>query len=119
MKRKRLLSLLVLLAAVVTGAWAQPWTSGDCTVTLSDGVMTVSGTGAMADYKDSYELPWYGNYIETIVIESGVSSIGNSAFAKCRNLKSVSIPASVTSIGNYAFEDCGTEATTPLTVFFA
>ena len=119
MKRKRLLSLLVLLAAVVTGAWAQTWDSGDCTVTLSGDVMTVSGTGVMADYKDSYELPWYGNYIETIVIESGVTSIGNSAFAKCRNLKSVSIPASVTSIGNYAFEDCGSEATTPLTVSFA
>ena len=118
MKRKRLLSLLVLLAAVVTGAWAQTWDSGDCTVTLSGDVMTVSGTGVMADYKDSYELPWYGNYIETIVIESGVTSIGNSAFAKCRNLKSVSIPASVTSIGNYAFQYCGSDAAA-LTVSFA
>ena len=127
MIKKRLLSVLVLLAAVVTGAVAQdPWTSGDCTVTLSGDVLTVSGTGAMADYADSYALPWYGADIKTIVIESGVTSIGNSAFAKCYNLESVSIPASVTSIGNYAFENCGhdvealtvsfAEGSTPLTI---
>ena len=69
MKRKRLISLLVLLAAVVTGAWAQgPWISGDCTVTLSDGVMTVSGTGAMADYKD------YNATLGTVKISRPLSS---------------------------------------------
>ena len=116
---KKLMITLVALLALTTGAWAQsPWTSGDCTVTLSGDVMTVSGTGAMADYKDSYELPWYGYDIKTIVIESGVSSIGNSAFAKCYNLESVSIPASVTSIGMQAFENCGYDATA-LTVSFA
>ena len=121
MIKKRLLSLLVLLAAVVTGAVAQdPWTSGDCTVTLSGDVLTVSGTGAMANYADSYDLPWdgYRYDIKTIVIESGVTSIGNSAFAKCYNLESVSIPASVTSIGSFAFEDCGSDVEA-LTVSFA
>ena len=52
--RRKLLSLLVLLMTAATGAWAQgPWNSGDCTVTLSGGVLTVSktsGTGAMANY---------------------------------------------------------------------
>ena len=119
--KNKLLLLLALLMTAATGAWAQEtqtWESGDCTVTLSGDVMTVSGTGAMADYKDSYELPWYGYDIKTIVIESGVSSIGNSAFAKCYNLESVSIPASVTSIGMQAFENCGYDATA-LTVSFA
>ena len=48
---KKLLFLLVLLLTAATGAMAQtqPWTSGDCTVTLSDGVLTVSGNGAMKD----------------------------------------------------------------------
>jgi len=121
MKRKRLLSLLVLLAAVVTDAVAQdPWISGDCTVTLSDGVMTVSGTGAMADYENYNYTPWYGYFsdIETIVIESGVTSIGNFAFYGCSKLESVSIPASVTSIGVGAFVGCGSNAAA-LTVSFA
>ncbi|UKK59906.1 leucine-rich repeat domain-containing protein [Prevotella communis] len=121
--KNKLLLLLALLLTAATGAWAQetqgPWISGDCTVTISGDVMTVSGTGAMANYKDSYQLPWYGYDIKTIVIESGVTGIGKSAFARCRNLESVSIPASVTSIGMQAFEECGSEATNPLTVSFA
>ena len=118
MKQKRLLSMLVLLAAVVSGAWAQPWTSGDCTVTFSDGVMTVSGTGAMADYEEYNNTPWSSYDVKTIVIESGVTSIGVKALSSCSKLESVSIPASVTSIGNYAFEACGSYATA-LTVSFA
>ena len=123
---KKLMITLVALLAVTTGAWAQgPWTSGDCTVTFSDGVMTVSGTGAMADYT-SNSAPWSDSDVKTIVIESGVTSIGNSAFAKSYKVESVSIPASVTSIGRQAFEMCGSnvdaltvsvaEGSSPLTI---
>ena len=123
MIKKRLLSLLVLLAAVVTGAWAQDqsWDSGDCTVTLSGDVMTVSGNGAMEDYEDTNYTPWYGNTsdIKTIVIESGVTGIGNFAFSRFEKLESVSIPASVTSIGKAAFGECGSNADAALTVSFA
>ena len=114
---KKLMITLVALLALTTGAWAQQWTSGDCTVTFSDGVLTVSGTGAMADYT-SNSAPWYGSEVKTIVIESGVTSIGEGAFASCYNLESVSIPASVTSIGARAFEYCGLTTTAP-TVSFA
>ena len=119
---KKTILTLVALLAVTTGAWAQgPWTSGDCTVTLSDDVMTVSGTGAMADYKDTNFTPWYGytSDVKTIVIESGVTSIGNFNFSRFEKLESVSIPASVTSIGISALGECGTDATTALTVSFA
>jgi len=116
---KKLMITLVALLAVTTGAWAQgPWTSGDCTVTFSDGVMTVSGTGAMADYEEYNYTPWSSYDVKTIVIESGVTSIGVNALSSCSKLESVSIPASVTSIGNYAFEACGSYATA-LTVSFA
>ena len=113
--RKKLLSLLVLLMTAVSGAWAESWPSGDCTVTLSGGVMTVSGTGAMGD-----DQPWssYKSEITSVVIEDGVTSIGNYAFTGCGNLASVSIPASMTSIGPYAFSLSGTAATA-LTVTFA
>jgi len=125
MKRK-LLSLLVLIMAV-SGAWAQgsgtpddPWISGDCTLILSEGTLTVSGTGAMADYTTSDGTPWNSNCgaITSIVIGSGVTSIGDNAFGECTNLASVSIPASVTSIGKTAFLQCGTNAAA-LTVTFA
>ena len=121
-KIKKTILTLVALLAVTAGAWAQgPWTSGACTVTLSGDVMTVSGTGAMEDYLDTNFTPWYGytSDIKTIVIESGVTGIGNFAFSRFEKLESVSIPASVTSIGKSALGECGTEATTALTVSFA
>ena len=107
-------------AAVVTEAPVMPAAedaevvaSGTCgtnvTWTLTDdGVLTISGTGDMTDFASSSKMPWYYNRskITTVLIENGVTSIGNYAFGYCYNLTSTSIPASVTSIGNYAFYDC-------------
>ena len=70
--------------------------------------LIISGTGEMADYIYLNTRPWhnYSENIKTIVIENGVTSIGESAFNDCEKLTTVSIPASVTSIGNYAFGYC-------------
>ena len=75
-----------------------------------DGVLTISGTGSMTDYNQSYNnrAPWYRHrsLIETVVIQHGVTSIGNNAFYDCSSLTSVTIPSSVTSIGEEAFYAC-------------
>ncbi len=67
----------------------------------------ISGTGEMADYGYSSQ-PWNTNteYIKTVLIENGVTSIGECAFCGCNGLTSISIPASVTSIGAEAFNGC-------------
>ena len=72
-----------------------------------DGVLTISGSGAMADYEWD-TAPWvsYADVIQEVIIEQGVSTIGDYAFAYCGNLKSVVIPNSVTSIGESAFDSC-------------
>ena len=109
MKTKLLLTFALLLTAV-TGAWAESWTSGDCTVTLEGTTLTVSGSGAMDDYAAEDTRPWHSNSssITSIVIENGVTSIGARAFYNCDNasLASITIPASVTSIGYAAFLGC-------------
>ena len=80
--------------------------TGDCTWTLDDnGVLTISGNGEMEDYYFSQESPW-GTEIKKVVIENGVTSIGDYAFAYCKGLTSVTIPDSVTSIDNFAFSRC-------------
>ena len=68
----------------------------------------ISGTGEMADYIYLNTRPWhnYSENIKTIVIENGVTSIGECAFCECNGLTSISIPASVTSIGAEAFNGC-------------
>ena len=72
--------------------------------------LTIAGTGDMADY-DSSDQPWNAEKtnIKTVVIESGVTSIGKNAFCMLNintSLSSVTIPASVTSIGENAFQEC-------------
>ena len=87
--------------------------SGTCGTNLiwtldDEGVLTISGTGAMASYTFPSPAPWdnLADSITAVVIEDGVTSIGNCAFTGCHNLTNISIPESVTKIGNSAFYSC-------------
>jgi hypothetical protein len=76
---------------------------------MDDGTLTVSVEGAMPDYSNrDNHVPWYcyRPYIQRLVIESGVTGIGNYAFAQCDALVSVTVPNSVTGIGFSAFDHC-------------
>ena len=44
--------------------------------------------------------------VRTIIIPMGITSIANYAFSCCENLASITIPETITYIGNYAFENC-------------
>ena len=88
-------------------------TTGICgsNVTYSiypDLTMVISGTGAIRDYVNSGLHLGSGYYqqIKKVVIEDGVTSIGQFAFSDCISLTSVRIPSSVTTIGNAAFYGC-------------
>lgn len=87
-----------------------------------DGVLTISGTGAMADCEDTSSQPWsdYRKSITATVITDGVTTIGNLAFWGCNNLASIVIPNSVTSIGDTSFGNCAalTSITIPDSVTF-
>ena len=75
-------------------------------------ILTISGTGEMKNYDynygDNIDAPWkpYRTEIQTVVIEDGVTSIGDCAFYNCSALTQVTIPEGVTSIGRDAFERC-------------
>ena len=58
------------------------------TWTLEGGTLTISGTGAMYDYNSRQNVPWYNSRtnITTVVIEEGVTTIGDLAFYHCNNL---------------------------------
>ena len=109
----KLLFIFALLLTAVTGAWADD-DSGSCGTDVSYSyvesthTLTISGTGAMTDYPDPSERPWYSSVeeIETVIIEDGVTRIGNRAFFDCSGLTTVTIPASVTTIGDEAFFNC-------------
>lgn len=73
----------------------------------STGTLKIAGSGSMNNFSD-LDTPWraYQGEIRSIVVESGVTSIGNYAFFKCYSLSEVSIPDSMTSIGEAAFFEC-------------
>ena len=107
--KKKFFTLFFALAASVGTIFAE--SSGTCganlTWTLSDdGVLTISGTGAMTGYSSS--APWYSSRssITSVIISDGVTSIGYWAFMGCSHLTSVTIGNSVTSIGGDAFFLC-------------
>ena len=81
----------------------------------SNKTLTISGSGAMPNYSDTPSaFTKYNaklvvtiiNNAKTIVVENGITSIGNNVFKGFKNVTSVTIPASVTSIGTSAFEGC-------------
>ena len=66
--------------------------------------LTISGTGEMTKFAKMTDSPFYNNEeIQSVVIEDGVTTIGQFAFASCGSLTSITIPASVTRIYSNAF----------------
>ena len=87
--------------------------SGQCGANLfweynpSTTTLTISGTGAMNDYT-STPMPWnaYKTEITSVVLPSGLTSIGRSSFMNCYHITSIEIPSSVTMIERTAFMNC-------------
>ena len=89
--------------------------SGTCgdnlTWTLdTNGVLTISGAGALVRDEVTGNMPWEENKgrIKEVIIEDGVTSIGNRVFGWCYGLTNIIIPDSVTEIDDYAFYACTT-----------
>lgn len=73
-----------------------------------DGKLSISGKGAMPDFTEDTSAPWfeYRRNITTVVIDAGVTSIGDYAFFRCIGIENVFIPNTVKSIGEWAFTYC-------------
>ena len=70
--------------------------------------LIISGSGAMNDYDDPSSRPWHSfiGQLTSVVIESGVTKIGNNAFSGSTKLESINIPATITTINSNAFSGC-------------
>ena len=82
--------------------WEVTWELSKSTGSADYDVLTISGNGAMRDYSTRKKRPWHNNCstIKTLIIEEGVTSIGQNAFRDL-SISEITIPASVTSIGEY------------------
>ena len=87
--------------------------SGKCGINVkfvlnSDGVLTISGSGEMDNYIIGDDTPWskYNDKIKSVIIMDDITSIGNSAFSGCQNLRRVKVSSGLTRIGESAFRFC-------------
>jgi hypothetical protein len=106
--KQKLFTLFLALATSVGTIFAESGSCGEnLTWNLTNGVLTISGSGTMSNYEYMYS-PWagYRENITQVIIGSGVTSIGEYAFCRCSNLTSVTIPNSVTCITHGAFGEC-------------
>ena len=82
----------------------------------NNGLLELTGTGPMYDY-DYAKTPWYAHRssIQRISVGSGITSLGENAFASCTKATEVSLPDSLKQIGAGAFYLCSnlTEVSVP------
>ena len=93
-----------------TAEFAQTF-SGQCGYDLSwkyEGhTLTISGTGAMYDYNEN-DMPWllFRDTTDVVILERGITGIGNNAFNGFVKLGKIELPSTLTSIGANAFAGC-------------
>ena len=78
----------------------------------TEGKLTISGSGAMTGYSSASYVPWYRyqQKITSLVVEEGVTNIGNYAFDNYTNLKEISLPDTLTSIPILYQPSCGRDS---------
>lgn len=74
----------------------------------ANGTLTISGNGAMENYTEAGDAKWfeYREQIKRVIINEGITNIGDYAFSGCDKLTKVYIPDSVTIVGHYSFSYC-------------
>ena len=107
---KTIFCLISLLVAGITNVWGESWDCGNVTVDLTSTTLTISpksGTNGRMNDLTQAETLWRasgkrGN-VRTIIIEDGVTYIGEYAFYYCLSITSIKVPLSVEGFGSKAF----------------
>ncbi len=78
---------------------------------LENGVLTVSGSGAMPALEREYTEQERAS-IETLVLDPAVTSLDAGAFRGCTRLRAITLPEGLSAIGAAAFDGCRLETIT-------
>lgn len=93
-------------ANVVTGTCGEHLT---WTINKSIGYLHIQGNGAMYDYDFDNEAPWkdYYDILTYVILDEGVTTVGEFAFDSMRNVDRADLPSTLTSIGDWSFYGSG------------
>ncbi len=131
MNFKRFISGIIALSVVVSAvhapsagiadmaAFAETSPAGDnssvqwkcgktATMTITDGVAHVSGTGIVYNYNETYEQPWKSmmSEIHTLTVDEGITRLGDNMFDGASALSTVILPSTLERIGFCTFHYC-------------
>ena len=107
MKKLSCFSCLVLVVFLLFGVLPKPVHAVGSSFDANTKTLTISGSGPISNkILSPYVEHVYSKEAEKIVIEPGITYIGERSFMNFRKLKEVSIPDTVTGIGDHAFYDC-------------
>ena len=68
-----------------------------------DGVLYISGSGAMPDYSAQDPAPWAGDKAKRAYLSKGVTVIGAMAFYNCPNITMITVCVGIERVGENAF----------------
>ncbi len=73
-----------------------------------NGLLSISGTGAIGDYSLSDRPPWEIEvpFVNTIILQNGITRIGAYSFQEFEHVTEIQLPASLECIGDHAFQNC-------------
>ena len=114
--KRRILALVLMLAMLLPclAGEAAAATSGSCGKTAqwsfdaASETLTVSGTGALKDYNYTMNYPWAAvkDSVRHLVIQEGITEIGEFTFYGMESLQTVTLPESLKQLGSSAFNRC-------------
>ena len=114
------MSMIISFAVPVSATTSTDVVSGSCGngITWSfngeDTLLITNNSGTVAAMDDygadsvSFYAPWYDLFwqIDTVVIGSGISHVGNSAFSGYQCISRIELGSDIKTIGDYAFKGC-------------
>lgn len=112
-----ILTLAMLLPMLTIGISAsETITTGECgenikwTMDSVTGTMTLSGIGQMYNYAAFGTGRDYPNNMTTLIVEEGITALGDFSFDQCKSLKNVVLPNSLKKTGMCTFRKCPIES---------
>lgn len=86
---------------------------GNCGKSVSfsltqDGVLIIKGSGSTDDYHSAKPVPWadYKYFIRMVIVEEGVTRLGNQLFNKFSAISKVELPEGLVKLGGRTFAGC-------------
>ena len=71
-----------------------------------DETLTIKGEGALYDYEDVSDTPWYRQTIKKVIIEEGITALNGCEFDSCSNLTMIQLPSTLKEIPRRFLYQC-------------